>query len=63
MIRTNWILLAGARGLTLSPADLDRIAPVLSALESAFQPLLSRLEHETEPAFVLSESAVTAQRA
>jgi hypothetical protein len=55
---TNWHALAKASGFGFSDADLDRIAPVLSSLEAAFMPLEITLDYTTEPAVVLSQTAV-----
>jgi hypothetical protein len=45
----DWNVIAPAHGLPLSPAELDRVAGPLSALEEAFQPLLKDLPPSLEP--------------
>lgn len=54
----DWRSIAHARQFPLSDAEIDRIAPVLEALEAAFRPLANGLPHEVEPALVLSEPAL-----
>ena len=58
---TNWMELARARDLDIPPEAVERIAPALDALESAFQPLLRKLTYDVEPAIALSEMAVLAE--
>ena len=48
----NWKLIAQANEFDIPEADLDRIAPVLDALEAAFRPLADNIPLETEPAIV-----------
>jgi hypothetical protein len=45
----DWKSLAQARGLTLSPSELDRIARPLEALEKTFRPLVKDLTPDIEP--------------
>jgi hypothetical protein len=54
----DWKAAAHARELNIPDEALDRIAPALDALETAFRPLVSQLPHEVEPAIILSEAAV-----
>ncbi len=54
----NWKKIAEGRGLALTDAELERFTPALDALEAAFRPLLALIPFETEPAIILSESAV-----
>ena len=54
----DWRGIAQARRYPLTDQEIDRIAPVLDALEAAFRPLAEGLPHETEPALILSESAM-----
>jgi len=46
----NWKLIAQARGLAVSPEEMERLAGVLDALEAAWAPLRELAPHETEPA-------------
>jgi hypothetical protein len=46
----DWRAIAKASGLDLDPAQLDRIAEPLQALEAAFRPLVNRLTPDVEPA-------------
>jgi hypothetical protein len=46
---TGWKALAQARSLKIPDADLDRIVPVLEALETAFAPLALDLPPELDP--------------
>jgi hypothetical protein len=46
----DWKKIARASGLTISEADLERVAPALDALEAAFRPLARTLQRELEPA-------------
>lgn len=48
----NWKLIAAASGFGIPEADLERMAPVLDALEAAFRPLVKEIPTETEPAIV-----------
>jgi len=52
----NWTQIAEARNIV--PDDPEKFNSVLSALESAFRPLVSTIPFTTEPAIILSESAV-----
>lgn len=54
----DWRSIAHARQFPLTDAELERIAPVLDALEAAFRPLAKALPHETEPALIPSEEAM-----
>ncbi len=54
----DWRRTAEASGLTLDAAELDRIVPVLQAIESAFHPFAQQIPHDVEPAIVLSDAAV-----
>jgi hypothetical protein len=56
---TDWRAAAKASGFDFPEADLDRITPVLQALESALIPLARTLDYTTEPAVILSETAVS----
>lgn len=42
--------MAQAQGLDLAPAELDRLAPPLEALEETFRPLVKSLTADLEPA-------------
>ena len=46
---TDWKAIAHARGLELSPRELDAIAVPLAALEESFQPLAKALTPDLEP--------------
>jgi hypothetical protein len=46
----NWKNLAGSLGLAIPDADLDRIAPALNALETAFAPMRESIPDDIEPA-------------
>ena len=48
----NWKLIASGMDLGIPEPDLDKIAPVIDAMEGAFRPLASVIPHETEPAVV-----------
>jgi hypothetical protein len=48
----DWQKIARASGLTIPPADVDRIAPALDALETAFRPLARAIGPETDLAVV-----------
>jgi hypothetical protein len=45
----NWELIAAASDFDIPQAELERIAPVLDALEAAFRPLVGNIPPETEP--------------
>ena len=47
----DWVTIAKAHGLDLSARELDRIAQPLAALEETFQPLVTGLTPDVEPAF------------
>lgn len=49
----NWKLIAGAGRFEIPEHELDRIVPVLEALEADFRPLVKKIPTETEPATVL----------
>jgi hypothetical protein len=49
----NWKLIAAANRFDIPEEELNRIVPVLDALETAFRPLVKKIPVETEPAFVL----------
>lgn len=55
--------MAHARQFPLTDAEIDRLVPVLDALEAAFRPLANALPHETEPALIPSESAMSGEPA
>jgi hypothetical protein len=46
----NWKKVAEAYDLRIPDADLERIAPSLDALESAFRPLTRTIPDDVEPA-------------
>lgn len=48
----DWRLIAAAHRLNIPEADLDRIAPVLDALEASFRPLVKDIPPEVEPATI-----------
>jgi hypothetical protein len=48
----DWKKIARASGLTIPPADVDRIAPALDTLETAFRPLVRTLGPDADPAVV-----------
>ncbi|MGE5567873.1 MAG: hypothetical protein ACM3S5_02445 [Rhodospirillales bacterium] len=48
----RWKLISAASRFDIPEEELDRIAPVLEALEAAFRPLAKNIPVETEPAFV-----------
>lgn len=50
----DWKLLATAQGLDIPAEELDRIGPVLGALEAAFRPLVKSIPIEVEPAVTFS---------
>jgi hypothetical protein len=47
----DWVAIAKANGIDVSPRELDRIAAPLSALEETFRPLVNTLSPDVEPAF------------
>ena len=49
----NWVAIAQAHGLTLTPRELDRVVPPLNALEETFRPLLKQLTPDLEPDLAL----------
>jgi hypothetical protein len=49
---TDWLTIARARGLQAPQAELERIAAVLEALETALAPLVRGIPLDTEPATV-----------
>ena len=51
---TDWMAIAAGRGLGIPDADLDRIVPVLEALEAAFRPLAENIPWDVEPAVTFS---------
>ncbi|HOK46465.1 MAG TPA: hypothetical protein PLA43_00845 [Bryobacteraceae bacterium] len=48
----KWKLIAAASRFDIPEEELNRIAPVLEALEAAFRPLAKNIPVETEPAFI-----------
>ena len=48
----DWKAVAQASGLEIPPADMDRVADPLNALEAAFRPLVKDLPFDLEPATV-----------
>ena len=50
----DWKSLAASLGL--GPAEVERAAPALEALESAFRPLAEAMPFETEPAAIFEMS-------
>jgi hypothetical protein len=53
----DWKKIARASGLTIPPADVDRIAPALDVLETAFRPLVLAIGPETDLAVVFQADA------
>ena len=49
----DWKAAAAAFAPGIPAEQIEKIAPSLEGLESAFRPLVARLPLETEPAFVL----------
>lgn len=47
---TDWEALAKARGLEISPSDLDRVVEPLRALERRFRRLAADLSFDMDPA-------------
>jgi hypothetical protein len=50
LVMTDWRLVAQARCPEIPAAEVERIAPVLEALEAAFAPLAARIPVECQPA-------------
>ncbi len=50
----DWRGIARSAGMEIPPADLERIAASLDALESATAPLFAKLTPEIEPAIAFS---------
>ncbi len=48
----DWKKIASGNGLEIPDADIERIAPALDSLESAFRPLTGRIPGEIEPAVI-----------
>lgn len=46
----DWKAIAGARGLGIPAAELERVATPLEALEKVFRPLVRDLPPDLEPA-------------
>ena len=46
----NWQKIAEAYDLRIPESDIERIAPSLDALESAFRPLTKNIPDDIEPA-------------
>ena len=44
----------------MSATEMERLVPILDAVEKAFRPLVATIPHATEPAITLSEQAVIA---
>jgi hypothetical protein len=57
----DWNKIARASGLTIPAADVDRIAPALDALETAFRPLVRAIGPETDLAVVFHTDAEDAE--
>ncbi len=53
----DWKAIAAGSNLAIPPADLERVAGSLDALEAAFRPLAARIPHSTEPALVYQPEA------
>jgi hypothetical protein len=49
MTMTEWTAIAKARGLDLSPAELDRASSVLGQMEQVYRPLVQELTPQVEP--------------
>jgi hypothetical protein len=47
---TDWTQLARTRGLGIPAGQMEKIAPVMEALEKALAPLREQMPMETEPA-------------
>ncbi len=54
----DWNAIAESRRFNIPPEAVDKIAPLLDALEASFHPLLQKLTPDVEPAIILSEPAV-----
>ena len=50
---TNWKQAAAAFAPDMPADAVERAVQPLEKLEAAFRPLLARIPHETEPAYVL----------
>ena len=50
----NWKHIAEASGLDIPAADLDKISPLLDALELTFRPLVDALDEENESSLIFS---------
>ena len=48
----DWKQVAAGYGLDIPDSQLDRIAPVLDALEAGFRPLVAGIPLDVEPAVV-----------
>ncbi len=59
LMTINWTQIAEARGIV--PDDPEKFSSVLTALEAAFRPLVANIPFPTEPAIILSESAVAGE--
>jgi len=46
----NWKAIAAALNVEIPDSEMERIQASLDSLDTAFQPLLSNLPHDTEPA-------------
>jgi hypothetical protein len=46
----NWNLIATGCNLDIPAADLERLAPPLDAVDTAFRPLVARLADDLDPA-------------
>ncbi len=49
---TDWKLLAAARGLGIPDAEMEKIVPVMDALEAGFRPLAAGIPPAAEPAVI-----------
>ena len=56
-MKKDWIKIAELLGVP-APANPELFLKSLNALEATFRPLVSSLPFETDPAVILSESAV-----
>ena len=59
--KIDWRSIAKAQEFPLSPAEMEKLVPILDAVENAFRPLVATIAHSTEPAITLSEQAVVAE--
>lgn len=50
----NWKSIAEALNLGIPPQDLEKIAPVLDAMDAAFRPLVETIPLDTEPAITFA---------